>query len=177
MGTTKHYTYDDYKLWEGNLELINGIAIGIESPMIVHQSIATKIIHELINQIEDYNTCEVLGKIDYKVSDDTVLRPDIALTCNETNEYHLVKAPEIIVEIISKSTAKRDEKYKFEIYEKQKVKYYIIVYPNELSAKVFKLDGKTYDIQGTFTNETYKFENTTCDININFEKIFKRFIK
>jgi Uma2 family endonuclease len=178
MCAIEYYTYDDYKLWEGNWELINGIPLSMApAPMKIHQSIASKIISHLDKQIDDCTACEVLGEIDYKVSDDTVLRPDIALTCNETNEYYLVKAPEIIVEIISKSTAKRDEKYKFEIYEKQKVKYYIIVYPDELSAKVFMLDGKTYDIQGTFTNETYEFANTTCNIKIDFEQVFKRFVK
>ena len=178
MCAIEYYTYDDYKHWEGNWELINGIPLSMApAPMRVHQSIASVIIKEFGNQIENCNVCEVLGEIDYKISDDTVLRPDIALTCNETNEYHLVKAPEIIVEIISKSTAKRDEKYKFEIYEKQKVKYYIIIYPDELSAKVFKLDDKTYDMQGTFTNESYTFENTTCNIKIDFEQVFKRFVK
>jgi len=90
---------------------------------------------------------------------------------------HLVKAPEIIVDIISPSTAHRDEKYKFEIYEKEKVKYYIIIYPEELSAKVFKLDGKEYDKQGDFTNESYAFDETTCNVSIDFEKVFKRFKK
>jgi len=90
---------------------------------------------------------------------------------------HPVKAPEIIVDIISPSTAHRDEKYKFEIYEKEKVKYYIIIYPEELSAKVFKLDGKEYDKQGDFTNESYAFDETTCNVSIDFEKVFKRFKK
>ncbi len=35
----------------------------------------------------------------------------------------------IVVEVISPSSAKRDEKYKFKIYEDEKVPYYILVYP------------------------------------------------
>jgi Uma2 family endonuclease len=116
-----------------------------------------------------------LGRVDYKVSDSTVLRPDIVLTCNEQNDAYLTKAPEIIIEILSPSTAKRDENYKFDIYEAEKVKYYILVYPDDLRAKVYKLDGKLYDKQGDFSYETYDFEETTCKLTINFERVFKRF--
>ena len=94
MGVLKledmHYTYDDYKLWEGKWELMNGMAVSMNpAPMRKHQSLAS--------------------------------------------EMYLVKAPEIIVEIISPTTAHRDEKYKFEMYEKEKVKYYIIIYPENLT--------------------------------------------
>jgi len=170
------YAYDDYKLWKGDWELMNGIAISMSpAPTRKHQSLASQIIKEFGNQIEDCKTCEILGEVDYKISDDTVLRPDIVLTCGETHEIYLTKAPEIIVEIISTSTAKRDENYKFHIYENEKVNYYILVYPEDLKAKVFKLDGKTYDKQGDFSKEGYVFEETTCDMTIDFDKVFKRF--
>lgn len=170
------YTYDDYTHWEGEWELIDGIPLSMSpAPMRIHQSIATVIISELYNQLEECKSCEVLGEIDYKVSDDTILKPDIALTCGETNERYLTKAPEIIVEIISKSTAKRDEKYKFEIYEKEKVKYYILVYPNDLRAKIYKLKGSKYDKEGDFLLESYDFEETTCKVSLDFERVFRRF--
>jgi len=137
------YTYDDYKLWQGDWELYNGIAVAMSpAPMRKHQSLASEIIYNIREQFDDCAQCEVLGEVDYKVSDDTVLRPDVVLTCDETNESYLVKAPEIIVEIISPSTAKRDEKY---------------------------------NKQGDFTIEEYMFEDTTCAISIDFEKVFRRF--
>ena len=180
MGVLKledmNYTYDDYRLWKGDWELIEGIPFAMSpAPVKKHQSLATEIIVALRNQLEDCLECEVLGGLDYKVNKETVLRPDIVLTCNEPCEAYLTKAPEIIVEIISKSTAKRDEVYKFDIYEKEKVKYYIIVYPNDLKAKVYKLDGKEYDKQGDFTSEIYDFEETTCKVSLDFKQVFKRF--
>ena len=182
MGVLKlediHYTYDDYKLWEGDWELYDGIAVAMSpAPMRKHQSIASKIITELDNQLGDCLQCEVLGEVDYKVSDDTIVRPDIVLTCKETNDTYLTKAPEIIVEIISKSTAKRDERYKFDLYESEKVKYYIIVYPDDLIAKVYKLDAKEYDKQGDFSEESYEFTETSCGVSINFQRVFERFRK
>jgi Uma2 family endonuclease len=180
MGALKledvNYTYDDYKLWQGDWELINGVPLAMSpSPMRKHQSIASEIIRQLANQLENCSMCEVLGEVDYKVSEDTILRPDVVLTCNETNDTYLTKAPEIIVEIISKASAKRDEVYKYEIYEAQKVKYYIIIYPDDLLAKVYKLDGKEYDKQGDFVNESYSFDETTCKLSLDFKRVFARF--
>jgi Uma2 family endonuclease len=173
-----NYTYEDYKLWEGDWELMGGVPVAMSpAPMRKHQSIASEIIFHLRTQLEDCPMCEVLGEIDYKINENTILRPDIVLTCNETNEAYLTRAPEIIVEIISKTTAKRDEVYKLHIYEAEKVKYYIIVYPDDLRAKVYKLDGKEYDKQGDFISGNYSFDETTCKVELDFEKVFKRFKK
>jgi len=178
MCAIEYYTYDDYKNWEGNWELIDGQPYAMApAPMRKHQSLASKIISYFDHQLENCQICEVLGEIDYKIDEDTVLRPDIVLTCGETNEAYLTKAPEIVVEIISPSTSKRDEKYKFSIYEEEKVKYYVLVYPDDLVAKIYKLDGKKYDKQGVFSHETYNFEGLKCDIKLDFDKVFKRFRK
>ena len=55
------------------------------------------------------------------------------------------------------------------------MKYYVIVYPNELYAKVYKLKNGKYDKQGDFSKESYTFEETPCKGSVNFEKVFKRF--
>jgi Uma2 family endonuclease len=182
MGALKlediNYTYDDYKLWEGNWELIGGVPLAMSpAPIRKHQSIASEIIYNLRMQLDDCPACEVLGEIDYKVNENTLLRPDVVLTCNETNETYLTKSPQIIVEIISATTAKRDEVYKFDIYQAEKVKYYVIVYPDDSRAKIYKLEGKEYDKQGDFSFESYDFDQTSCKVQLDFEKVFARFRK
>ena len=170
------YSYKDYKNWEGDWELIDGVPVAMSpAPMVKHQKLASYFIIEIGNQLDDCMICDVVSEVDYKVSDNTILRPDIALICNDSGENYITKAPEIVVEIISPSTARRDEVYKFDIYEKEKVKYYILVYPEDLRAKIYKLDGKSYDKVGDFDNENYSFDETTCNITIDFKKLFKRF--
>ena len=172
----EHYTYDDYKNWEGNWELIGGIAYAMSpAPMIKHQDLASAINAQLYIQLDQCSQCKVLGEVDYKISDDTILRPDIALTCGETNAYYLTKAPEIIVEILSPSTATRDEKYKFSLYEQEKVTYYILIYPEDLRAKIYRLKDSHYDKEGDFSFESYHFTETTCGISLDFGKLFQRF--
>ncbi len=178
----EHYTYEDYKQWEGDWELIDGIPFAMApAPMIKHQNILVKIA-SFMNNILDEKECEkciVASEVDWKISNDTVLKPDIVLICDEDEfeKAYLTKSPQIVIEIISKSTAKRDEKYKFEIYEEEKVKYYILVYPDDLKAKIYKLKNGKFEKEGDFTTEKYIFKNLKCEMEIDFNKIFKRYRK
>ncbi|MDQ7047094.1 MAG: Uma2 family endonuclease [Sulfurovum sp.] len=172
----EYYSYDDYKHWEGEWELIDGVAYSMApAPMRKHQSIASSIISILYAQLENCPKCEVLGEIDYKIDEYTTLRPDIVLTCGETHERYLTKAPEIVVEIISKSTAKRDEVHKFAIYEEENVNYYILIYPDDLRAKIYKLKDSKYDKVGDFLEDSHTFEETACKVTLDFKKVFSRF--
>lgn len=171
-----HYTYDDYTLWEGSWELFEGFPIAMSpAPTINHQAIAMEIAFLLKNSIGDCERCLVLAEEDYKLSDDTVLRPDVVLICDEPHHAYITKAPEIIIEVISKTTVKNDENYKFSKYEAEKVKYYVLAYPDELRAKIYKLNDGKYDKQGDFSKETYDFKETLCKASVDFDKVFKRF--
>ena len=172
------YTYNDYSMWEGEWELIEGIAISMApAPMRIHQNIATELLFELKKSHDEDKcpNCTISFENDWKISDNTFLRPDIVLVCDEDNEKYLTKAPKIIIEIISPSTAKKDETVKFDIYEDEKVNYYILVYPNDLKAKAYKLKDDKYTKIADFTKEKLIFEDLDCDIEIDFEKVFKRF--
>lgn len=171
-----HYTYDDYQLWEGKWELYEGVPIAMSpAPMIDHQTIAYEIARQLGNATEECEECLVVGEEDYKLSDDTLLRPDVVLICNEPHHAYITKAPEIVVEVVSKSTAKNDENYKFSKYEAEKVPYYILAYPKELIAKVYRLKNGKYVKAGDFSTQVYTFEESTCKAFIDFNKVFKRF--
>lgn len=178
MCAIEYYTYEEYCQWEGDWELIRGIPLAMApAPMIDHQAIAYEIAFELKSSTRECNECLVLGEADWKINEDTIVKPDVVLICNEPNNAYMTKAPEIIAEVISKSTAKRDEQTKFKLYEEEKVKYYIIVYPNDCKAKIYKLvDGK-YSKEGDFSLESYTFDETTCQASVNFEQVFKQFRK
>ncbi len=173
-----HYTYDDYKNWQGEWELFEGFPVAMSpAPMINHQAISANILFALKSTIGECEPCLVLGEVDYKLGDDTVLKPDVVLICDEPHDAYITKAPEIVVEVISKSTAKNDENYKFHKYEAEKVTYYILVYPDDLYAKVYKLLNGKYDKQGDFSKEKYDFDETLCRVSIDFDKVFKQFRK
>ncbi len=172
----EHYDYDDYKNWEGDWELINGVIYAMSpSPMFNHQGIASMILTSLNNSLANCKKCLAISEEDWKIDSFTTLRPDISLVCGQMGGAYIKKTPDLIVEIVSKSSIKRDEKIKFNIYEKEKVKYYILVYPDDLKAKIYKLDGKKYEKVGDFFEEKYTFDNLKCKAKINFKKVFEKF--
>ena len=178
MCAFEYYTYDDYVNWEGDWELIDGIAYAMApSPMITHQALATEMIVEILKAIKKYKNCLVLHRQDWKINTYTVVKPDVTFICDEPNEAYITKTPKLVVEVVSSSSAKRDEKIKFNIYEEEKVPYYILIYPKELKAKVYKLKDGKFDKEGDFFEECYTFEDEKCSVTVDFAKVFERFKK
>ena len=174
----EHYTYEDYKNWKGDWELIYGIPYAMApAPVKKHQLISGAVLTQFNNQLENCHYCDVLIEEDYKINENTVLKPDVSVVCNDLNPKFISKAPEIIVEVISPSTAKRDEELKFSIYEFEKVKYYILIYPDELKAKIFELKEDKFSKTGDFFNETIEFDTSCGKIKIDLKRVFKRFRK
>jgi Uma2 family endonuclease len=61
----------------------------------------------------------------------TVVQPDILVVCDKKglNEKNLHGLPELVVEVLSPSSSKKDQHEKFSLYEKRGVKEYWVVDP------------------------------------------------
>ena len=133
------YTVKDYEHWEGDWELINGRPYAMApAPFNKHQWILMKLGYLLNSKLKNCKKCFVLGEAEYRISKDTVLRPNVSLICGKLGKY-ITKAPLIIFEIISSSTKLRDEITKKEIYKLQKVPFYVMIYPDN---KIVMIDLK-----------------------------------
>jgi len=170
------YTYEDYKKWEGDWELIEGVPLAMApSPVGIHQILSFNFAKNLEEIIEECENCFVMIEEDYIVDEDTILKPDVAVVCNEDIYSFIKNTPKLIVEVTSLSTIKRDEKIKKEIYEKELVKYYILVYPDRLKAKVYKNENGSFKKIGDFDTQTLTLkDNLTCEAEIDFENVFKK---
>ena len=73
---------------------------------------------------------------------ETVVQPDICVVCDisKIDRRGCVGAPDLIIEILSKGTATKDVKDKFEVYEESGVKEYWIVSILERFVNVFRLN-------------------------------------
>ena len=168
-----HYTYDEYCHWQGEWEIIYGIAYAMTpAPIIQHQKISQKIAQQLGNLLEECPNCTALLPIDWKISDDTIVQPDNLIICHPASGSYLTKAPLMIFEILSKSTASKDKGIKFELYQNEGVKYYIIVDPGDKIAKVYDLVNGKYIKRLDANNETESFSLKDCVINFSFSNIF-----
>jgi len=168
-----HYTYNDYRHWEGNWEVIFGIAYAMSpAPLIQHQKVSQKIAQQLGNLLENCEDCTALLPIDWKVSDDTIVQPDNLIICHPASGSYLTKTPILIFEVLSKSTASKDQGIKFDLYQNEGVKYYIIVDPEENVAKIYELNNGKYIKRLDANSETESFELKDCIIHFDFSKIF-----
>ncbi|NEW61203.1 Uma2 family endonuclease [Sulfurovum sp. bin170] len=168
------YNIEDYRVWEGDWELIYGDAYAMApSPMYGHQFVNGKIFRQLDEKLDNCLLCSAVIEMDVEISSDTVVRPDSMVICYEpTNK--LTKTPEIVFEVVSKSSAKRDEILKFELYQNEGVKYYILVYPDSKKAKVYKLIDFRFEKIGDFYDEVYSFDTKYCKIDFDFNFIWRK---
>ena len=169
-----NYTYEDYKQWEGRWELIRGIPYAMApAPMIRHQHISNKIAWQLQESVQDCSPCKALLPIDWKIDETTIVQPDNLVICHQPpNEAFITRAPVLIFEILSKSTALKDRNLKYELYEKEGVKYYIMVDPNDNIAKVYRLKDGKYIKEIDAADEQVTFRLEACEIAFDFSRLW-----
>lgn len=113
----------EISLWEGQWELIDGIPYNM-SPVLTpsHQ----RIVGELYFALRSYfgiDGCSVfVAPFDVQLdrSDDfTVVQPDVSVFCQKDliGERRAVGCPDLIVEVLSPSTALKDRSQKFNLYD------------------------------------------------------------
>ena len=157
----KRYTYADYLSWmdEVRRELIEGFIKLIQAPRDIHVEVCYNITGNLWSILKKNNgRCKVrpapfdvrFPKNGETANDKiyTVVQPDISVVCDlsKLDEFGCLGAPDMIVEVLSPSTAKKDWNDKFVLYEEHGVKEYWLVHPKDKAVTVFLLldDGK-YD--------------------------------
>ena len=148
------YTYNDYCQWDdGNrYELIDGeVYLMAPAPGIGHQRISGGLSNQLYNYLRG-KRCEVFTapfdvRLNADTADDTVVQPDISVICDPNkikNGKSCVGAPDMIMEILSPSTAKRDNFVKFKRYLAAGVREYWIVNPETKTVHVYVLKEDEY---------------------------------
>lgn len=169
------YTVRDYLQWEGDWELIHGQPVAMSpSPAIEHQVTSMTIARQLDESLDDCPHCQALFEIDVEFAEDTVVRPDVLVICYQPEGERLTRAPDLIFEVISPRTARRDEVIKFDLYRKEGVAHYVLVYPEAKKAKVWHRVEGEYRKVADFHNETHRFELSKCAFDFDFSRLWKR---
>jgi Uma2 family endonuclease len=174
----KKYSYDDYKNWQDDerWEIIEGDAYLMSpSPKKKHQIISRNITGVLFQQKEKLQSCNFYeAPMDVIFDDFNVVQPDIFIVCEKDKDSDYVfDVPDVIIEIISKSTAYKDTKIKKDLYEKFGVNEYILVFPELEITERYVLENKKYGSPERFNwDETLKLK--TFDIEIDLWEIFEK---
>jgi Uma2 family endonuclease len=137
-----HYTLADYRQWEGDWELWNGIPVAMgPSPFGPHQKMLARLSQRFLNALDaaGCNECEVLVECDWVIDDDTVVRPDLSVACGAPVNRHIDHPPRLIVEVLSAATANKDRTAKRDLYAQQGVTYYFLADPDDSALEVTQL--------------------------------------
>ena len=149
----KKYTYGDYLKWsdEERWELINGVPYAMgPAPLTEHQQILGELFVSLALYFREKNCRVFPAPFDVRLpqSDEkdeeisTVVQPDIVVVCDpdKLDERGCNGAPDMVVEIISSSTAKKDLNEKFNLYERSGIQQYWVVFPKYKVVDIYNLD-------------------------------------
>ena len=178
--TAKKYTYQDYINFpdDKRCEIINGEFYDMTpAPKVKHQRISGNVYFDIKNQIKKKKIkCDLFSApTDVVFDEHNVVQPDIFIVCDSTKitEDNIKGAPDLIIEIVSKSTELKDKREKKNLYEKFKVKEYIIVYPERDYIERFCLENNKYLAPDIF-NWDEKMKLKTFDIEINLWEVFEK---
>jgi Uma2 family endonuclease len=181
------YTYADYLSWEMDemVELIRGKIFrqAAAAPRRIHQKISGKVFNRLFNFLEGHS-CEVYeAPFDVRLpvkskrneDIDTVVQPDICVICDKSklDELGCVGAPDLIIEILSPGSNKKELKYKYEVYEESGVGEYWIIHPDEQTVLTYTLVSGNYVPSKLFTSGDFLDSKTIPGFHLDLEYVFR----
>lgn len=187
LDSNKRYTFANYLTWidEKRRELIDGFVFMMSGPTRRHQKISGRLFLRFGNYLEK-KKCEVYSApFDVRLPKNgetdnnkiyNVVQPDIVIVCDQSklDEKGCIGPPDLIVEILSANTSKKDLKDKFFLYEKSGVIEYWIAYPNEKSINVFILNPKgKYELKGMYVEGDTVSPSMLLDLSLEIEDVFK----
>ncbi len=143
-----HYTIDDYVAWQGDWELWHGTAVSMSpSPTFRHQELLIALASMLRDGLRENDDCHcrIVVEHDWRIADDTVVRPDLMIVCDPFDGEFLDRPPTLVAEVLSPATEQKDRHAKRDLYAEQGVKHYVIVRPDDGGVEVMSLKGQTLE--------------------------------
>lgn len=147
-------TYDDYCALPNDgrrYEILEGEFSVTPAPLTWHQEVLRNLVRVLDRYLETHPIGKLLfAPVDVILSRTTVVQPDLVFV--RTANYHLVTAraiegpPDLVVEVLSPSTAETDRVTKAQIYVRSGVLYYWLVDPDGESLQAYERTGEGYQL-------------------------------
>lgn len=178
-------SYADYCEWSDDkrYELIDGIAYAMNAPMRVHQEALMEIARQMANFFKGHK-CRVypapfdvrlpsLSKKDEEIFN--VVQPDITVVCDKKklDEYGCIGAPDLVIEILSRSSSSYDNIKKRALYEKFGVREYWLVHPNDRLVTLYQLENGHYGRPEIFDRTTGVTSKIFPELQIELADIFE----
>ena len=153
----EHHNYGDYLRWPEDVryELIDGAAyLMAPAPTLDHQDIAGEIYVQLRQTLKGKSCRVFIAPVDVRLPKaqeedeqiDTVVQPDVLLVCDplKLDRRGVRGAPDLVVEVLSPSTASHDQLRKRRVYERAGVLEYWLVHPADRIVIIYRLVNGEY---------------------------------
>lgn len=181
----QHCTYGDYCNWKEDerWEIIDGVPYNMTGPSRQHADISRELSFQLVSFYRD-RPCKVYtAPFDVRLPRgneadrdiDTVVQPDILVVCDERklDDKGCRGAPDLVIEILSPSTASRDCIQKRVLYEKHGVKEFWTVDPANRIVTVYLSGADSTFGKSEIYGDSDKIKvSITEGLEINLEEIF-----
>ena len=149
-----NYIIEDYYALpeDRRAELIDGIIYDMSSPTSVHQLIGAEIWEQLKSYIRNSKgkCVPMLAPLDVQLDcdDRTMVQPDVLVVCDRERIHMncVYGAPDFIVEIMSKTTRKKDSILKLNKYMNAGVREYWMVDPESRKVVVYDFAHEEYPV-------------------------------
>ena len=148
------YTLEDYYQIpdERRVELIDGVIYDMASPTSFHQLITGLIHMKLLSHVLDRRgkCLPMISPIDVQLDCDnrTMVQPDVVIVCDRDKviERCIYGAPDFVIEVISRSSARRDAVIKLNKYMAAGVREYWIIDPDRQKVLVYRFQKEEYPL-------------------------------
>jgi Uma2 family endonuclease len=180
------FTYGDYLRWDDGerWELIDGVAYNMTpAPARRHQGILTQLAGQFFNYLKDIPCKLYLAPFDVRLplSDEadeettTVVQPDLVVVCDpdKLDDRGCRGAPDLVIEILSPSTIRKDMKVKLDLYERHGVREFWLVNPEYNTVMIFDLGhDNRYGRPRIYTDEDSAPVGIFEDLVIDLKAVF-----
>ncbi len=174
------YTLEDYLALpeDQRVELIDGVFYDMAAPNYIHQAVAGRILIHFSNYIAGKRgSCMAfIAPVDVQLDcdDKTVVQPDVLIVCDDTKfqKGRIYGAPDLVVEVLSPSTSKKDRTLKLTKYKRAGVREYWII--DSIHKRVF-----VYEFEKEDGYRIYSFEDSVPvgiydgDCAVDFAQIYE----
>ncbi len=133
-------------------QLIAGEIIMTPSPIPLHQSVAGHLYMQLLQYAEKNDLGQVfIAPLDVSFNEKNIFQPDVFFIRKDNlsiiGEKMIEGVPDLVVEVLSPSSAYHDLRTKFRVYEQSGVQEYWIVDLERKSVEVFSNSGKKFHLE------------------------------
>lgn len=148
------YTLEDYYQIPDDIrvELIDGVIYTMDAPGTLHQLIGGFIYVKLLNHVMTHGglCMPMISPVDVQLDcdDKTMVQPDVIIICDKDKIINrcVYGAPDFVIEVLSKSTKKKDSVIKLEKYMNADVREYWMIDPMRKNVVVYDFEHDDYPV-------------------------------